>query len=184
MALRTLGTKLTTSLICTPAWSQVVAAADIAAIDQSICDDTSFGALSGGQSAGPVGVLGTGNTHSNTTLDTLVGVTGAPLTQIQVGDLILGPGIPAGTFVQVAPGAGTSLTMSKAATATAAISVAIVRNPAQKSLGLSPNGLLTIPNRGVLKLLPGDFPAIDHMGFPYLIPANAVAYAGSDWTLT
>lgn len=185
MALRTLGTKATTSLPCLPAWSQVVAAADIAAIDMSICNDAAFGALISGQSAGPTAMLGTGNTHSNTTLDTLARVSGAPVAQIQVGDLVLGPGIPPATFVQAVSGGGTSVTLTNAASATAAINVAIVRNPASVPFGVSPQGLITFPNRGVLKILPGDIVALDPtIGFPYLIPTNAISVQGSIWTLT
>lgn len=54
----------------------------------------------------------TGNTHSNTTLDSLASTTG-----IEVGMAVNGTGIPGGTFVVSI--AGTTVTMSNAATATA-----------------------------------------------------------------
>jgi hypothetical protein len=44
----------------------------------------------------------------------------------------------------------------------------------------SRNGLLFIPNRGVLKVLAGDFVAIDSAGPPVLVSANSAANA--NWT--
>lgn len=50
---------------------------------------------------------------------------------------------------------------------------------------LSPNGnpsLLFVPNRGVLKVLPGDIVAIDSVtGWPILVSYQAVAATGSFW---
>lgn len=56
----------------------------------------------------------TGDTHSNTTLDNLSSMTG-----IAVGQLVTGAGIPANTTVTVV-GPGSQVTLSQAATATAA----------------------------------------------------------------
>lgn len=42
------------------------------------------------------------------------------------------------------------------------------------------NGLLYIPNRGVLKVLPGDYVGVDANGWPVLISANSIA--GSGWS--
>lgn len=36
-------------------------------------------------------------------------------------------------------------------------------------------GMLTIPNRGVLKVLPGDYIAVDANGWPILLSANSIA---------
>jgi hypothetical protein len=38
----------------------------------------------------------------------------------------------------------------------------------------SSNGLLYIPNRGVLKMQPGDWAAVDAEGFPFLIPYSTL----------
>lgn len=43
----------------------------------------------------------------------------------------------------------------------------------------SNNGLLFIPNRGVLKLRAGDWIAVDSQGWPILVSANSVA--NSTW---
>jgi hypothetical protein len=39
------------------------------------------------------------------------------------------------------------------------------------------NGLLYVPSRGVLKVLPGDFVGIDSQGWPILVSANSIANA-------
>lgn len=38
----------------------------------------------------------------------------------------------------------------------------------------SPQGLLYVPNRGVLKMQPGDWVAVDAEGFPFLIPFSTL----------
>lgn len=183
MALRTLGTNANNSLVALPAYSQVLAAADVAAIAQAITDDRQFASIPSGWGAGPTAVIGTGSTHSNATLDTLVGVSGAALAQVAVGDLVLGTNIPAGTYV-TAKASPTSLTMSQAATDTAAGKrVAFVR-PYDVGSAMVAAGQLFVPNRGVLKILPGDIVAIDNTGWPVLVSAAAIGYAGSLWTLT
>lgn len=44
------------------------------------------------------------------------------------------------------------------------------------------NGLLYVPNRGVLRVLPGDYVGIDSQGWPILVSANSIANAA--WTHT
>ena len=41
-------------------------------------------------------------------------------------------------------------------------------------------GLLFVPNRGVLRVLPGDYIGVDANGWPILVSANSIA--GSGWT--
>jgi hypothetical protein len=49
--------------------------------------------------------------------------------------------------------------------------------------GFVREGLLIVPNRGTLKLYPGDYVAYDPAtGFPYLI--SALAAAGASWVHT
>lgn len=185
MALHTLGTVAATSLQCIPAWSAALAPADVAAIGQSIVNDAAIGSILSGYSAGETAILATGTTHSNTTLDTLVARAGSPpLTQINVGDLVLGVGIRAGTFVSAIP-SGTSVTLSQAATAGAAgVSIVFARKGNQTPKLSLADGILYVPNRGTLKVLPGDYVAIDNTGAVILVPGNAVGYAGSQWTFT
>ncbi len=184
MALHTLGTAATTSLTCLPAWSQTISQADVAGVGQSIASDTQFGTILGTGMIGPKGIIATGSTHSNTTLDTLVAVSGGGLATIHIGDLVLGAGIPAATTVKSIT-SGTAVVLSAAATATAAgVNVAFVRNPG--AMYLTPEGILTIPGgRGSLRVLPGDYVAVDlATGWPILVSGQAVAYAGSLWSFT
>lgn len=44
----------------------------------------------------------------------------------------------------------------------------------------SSQGLLYIPNRGILQVLPGDYVGIDSQGWPILVSANSIANAA--WT--
>ena len=44
----------------------------------------------------------------------------------------------------------------------------------------SSTGLLYVPNRGVLKVLPGDYVAVDTVGWPVLISALS-AGTGASW---
>lgn len=47
---------------------------------------------------------------------------------------------------------------------------------------LGREGLLHVPNRGVLKVYPGDWIAVDASGWPILVAGNAVAGTITDWT--
>ena len=123
MALKRLGTNANNSLyaivfappqgVGEAAAASILAPADLAAIAQSIVSDKNFAATN------PKGILGTGTTHSNATLDTLAYTAGAGLAAINVGMLVLGAGILPGTFVIAKP-TPTSVTLSQAATASAA----------------------------------------------------------------
>lgn len=42
-------------------------------------------------------------------------------------------------------------------------------------MGWEPNGLLFIPNRGVLRVLPGDWVGVDNRGWPILLSADTIA---------
>lgn len=47
------------------------------------------------------------------------------------------------------------------------------------------DGLLFVPNRGVLKVLPGDFVACDANGlWPILVSGNVIGLAGTPWAHT
>ena len=43
-------------------------------------------------------------------------------------------------------------------------------------------GQLFVPNRGVLKLLPGDYVLFDSFGWPILVSGKSIAAAGTSWT--
>lgn len=46
------------------------------------------------------------------------------------------------------------------------------------------NGILTIPNRGILQVLPGDAIAVDSAGWPILVSKGSLAAGGTNWTFT
>ena len=52
--------------------------------------------------------------------------------------------------------------------------------PGAFEFALGGNSVLYIPNRGVLKVLPGDYVAYDPNGWPILVAANSIA--GSGWS--
>ena len=184
MALHTIGTKGANQLACLAGWSQVLLPADVGAIGQAIVSDFGFGTLLSGLSAGTSYVLATATTAGSTSLTVVTARVGSPpITQIHVGDLVLGTAadIVPGTYVAAI--SGTTVTLSQAALSTGASKgVAFVRQDG--STGMSQFALLAVPNRGILTVLPGDVVAVDSIGFPYLIPANAISYAASDWTFT
>jgi len=185
MALHTLGTNATTSLQCLAGWSAVLLSqADVASIAQGIVSDNLLAAIAGVSPGGIQAAMTTGSTHSNTTLDTLVTASGAPLSQIAVGDLVLGQDIVPGTYVARLI-SSTSVQLSIAATASnAGRRIIFVRGSAQRP-GLSlVDGKLYIPGRGVLKVLPADVVAIDNTGWPILVSGEAIAYTGSQWSFT
>lgn len=47
-------------------------------------------------------------------------------------------------------------------------------------MGWSPNGLLFIPNRGVLRALPGDWVGVDTRGWPILLSNDTIT--NGPWT--
>ena len=55
-------------------------------------------------------------------------------------------------------------------------------NPAHPQLftAFENNGLLFIPNRGLLRVLPGDYIGVDSQGWPILVSKNSIANAA--WT--
>ena len=48
--------------------------------------------------------------------------------------------------------------------------------------GLTQRGLLYVPNRGILKLYPGDWVGVDSFGWPILVSADSIAYGSTSWT--
>jgi hypothetical protein len=180
MALRLLGTNAATSLRCLTSWSAVLTRADIAAISHGICPSSNFASVLGSNAIGPKGILCTGATHTNTTLDTLVRTGGGPLANIQLGDIVFGADIVPGTCVVAKPTA-TSVTLSVAATGSNAERVAFMRFEHPWIMG---DATIEIPGRGTLKIRPGDVIAVDNTGWPILVSAAAISYAGSQWTLT
>lgn len=45
----------------------------------------------------------------------------------------------------------------------------------------SQNGLLYVPNRGVLQVLPGDYVMVDNDGWPILVSASSINFGSTNW---
>ena len=79
---------------------------------------------------------------------------------------------------------GTTLTLSLPAVSTGTLkNLAFVRSAAGPA-DLDNSGILYVPRRGVLQVYPGDVVARDSTGWPILVSANSIGFAGSDWTYT
>jgi len=172
-----------------PTVGAAVTPQDVAAMDQGACDDSDFGTLLQGLSYGAQAVIATGTTNGTVTLTSVVKRAGAqfplPVSQIRISDLVLGVGIVPGTFVANIAGGGATITLSRAATGSGSgIALAFVRSGYEQTLaGPTPLGQLYFPSRGIIKVLPGDVIAVDNTGWPILISAASINYAGSQWTL-
>lgn len=163
-----------------------LAIADVAAIsaliadDQKIVSSTALGA-SGTSLFGGV-VL---NGITTTTLSTITNVSiaqpsTATIAALTAGTPIFGFGIAPNTFVLSAT--GTTITMNQAPTSGQNTGYfTAVRN----FMGTPFDGrFLVIPNRGVLKVLPGDVAAVDQSGWPILLSKNAINFLGTPWSVT
>lgn len=85
--------------------------------------------------------------------------------------------------LQFLPGSGGSGGMAAADVATIANAI---RNDQGNGLPIMPgcwdsNGLLFIPNRGILKVLPGDWVAVDNNGWPILLSKQTTVAANTVW---
>lgn len=182
MALHTLGTTSATALnavtfnaaqpVDAPAAASTLSPADLAAIAQGIVTDTYAQATNAG------GVKTTGNTNGNTTVAGM-----ASTTRIRAGMLALGAGIVPGTFVVSVNAGASSIVLSQAAISSVT-GLRLLFVPANTGqLGqFNFDGQLYIPQRGVLKVLPGDVVAVDNSGWPILISAASIALPGSLWS--
>ena len=86
------------------------------------------------------------------------------------------------TGLKFLPGYGSG--MSAADIATIALGIKDDQNPAHPVMpqAFSANGLLYVPNRGILKMLPGDYVAWDSQsGWPVLLSARAFTVGSHVW---
>lgn len=167
--------------------SASLSAADVATIEQLIANDQAVRQLS--ESAAPLqaGIVFTADA-ATTALSGLTSVTlsspsGATIANIQPGQWLYGPGVPAGA--QVLSASGTTIHFTGSDTPTQTVSGGYYFAIGQRMAGcFNREGLLIVPNRGVLKMMPGDVVAVDPSGWPILLSAQALAYAGTCWSLT
>jgi hypothetical protein len=196
MTTHTLGTITANALTALTNWNtNGISVTDIAAMSMTLVGDKQIGAkIAGGQSFGATASVCTGTTaNASSTLASVTQISstlGVPVTQIQVGDLIIGRGIPLGTFVAVAPGLTSTVVMSNnATTSSASTGLVFVRVSNTLAEDLIPSGnfsqgLLHLPGgRGEVKVLAGDIVAVDNTGWPILLSGATVAYSSSVWSI-
>lgn len=84
------------------------------------------------------------------------------------------------TALKFLPGYGSGMSAADIATITLAILNDQGNSRAIQSEAFSANGMLYIPNRGILKMLPGDWVGVDNEGWPILVSAYSIANGA--WT--
>lgn len=85
------------------------------------------------------------------------------------------------TAVQYLAGYGSGMTTADQAAIQNAI-LDDIGNAHSRVPGAFQGGQLFVPNRGILKVLPGDFVGVDSQGWPILVSANSIA--AGPWTHT
>lgn len=159
--------------------------ADIASINALIADDQAVISANLGPSASAIqgAVIFTGN--STTPQIASVSVTtpsGQSMSAIPVGSALFGPGLSPGTRVTAIGALGTvSITPAPTAASTGGTFIATTTRPESV---LQRNGILTLPNRGQLKLLPGDVVGVGPTGEVFVLPKTVTTVANSKWNLT
>ena len=195
MALHTIGTSATTSLVALSYQPGSTAGGDVGSLSNLIADDLyAFGSVPvAGTSSGTgasrvntgaaVGGTATAST-SSTSLTSVSITTSAPysttgtFSAIQPGQYVYGKGIPGGT--RVVSASGTTIVLSATPTVNGSVNFFTIGRNLPGAFSF--NGQLFIPNRGWLKLFPGDVIAVDPVsGWPILISSNALTAPGSQW---
>lgn len=82
--------------------------------------------------------------------------------------------------IQFLPGYGSGMAAADIATMALAIKNDLVNGNPVYPNAFSSNGLLYVPNRGFLQMLPGDWVGVDSQGWPILVSKNSIANAA--WT--
>lgn len=167
-------------------YTAALSAADMATMEQLVVDDQAFRSQT--QNATPIqsGVVFTADTVT-TALTGLTSCqfsspTGVQIGSIQPGHWLYGPNIPVGA--QVISASGSTVHFSGSDTPLANQTQATFFTLAKPMKGtINREGQLVIPNRGVLKVLPGDVIAVDPSGWPFLLSQNAIDYSGTCWDL-
>jgi len=188
MALHTFGTNANNLLIALKYFPGAATLdTDIGNLENSLASDVwtaqkgTPGAPQVPDSPGPTGTIATGTTAGTVTVTAVTFVAGAPLATITPGDVVLGAGIPSTTYVVTF--SGTTMVMSAAATTSLTGQYLLVL-PQDNTAWFKRDGRLFVPNRGVLKIRPGDVIARDNTGWPILVSGASANYPGSQWTFT
>ena len=84
--------------------------------------------------------------------------------------------------IQFLPGYGSGISAADVATMALAIKNDLVNGNPVFPQAFSSNGILYVPNRGFLQMLPGDWVGVDSAGWPILVSKNSIAT--SNWVHT
>lgn len=162
--------------------------ADLAAVEQSIADDQAIRSSSLGPAASSLqgGIIFGGVT--TTTLSSIVSISlaspaTATIEAVTAGQYVYGFGIAPGTRVLETPAAGTT-TIQLSTAPLAGIDGHFIAVGNRLAGCFQTNGFLNIPNRGVVKVLPGDIVAVGPSGEVFLLPQLAIDFPGSPWIYT
>ena len=136
------------------------------------------------QAGGPKGILATGSTHTEHGARYSLRSCRRPLAAIKVGMLVLGVGIPAGHIHRQRHIGNRCRAKPSSDGDRGQRKLIFVPLGAATENDANFNGQLVIPKRGILKVLPGDVIAVDNTGWPILVSAAAIGYAGALWTFT
>lgn len=169
--------------------TSALSGADVAAIAQSIADDKAIQRLAKAVSTGSTlqaGIIfggATTTTLSTVTSWSLASPTTGLINAITAGQYIYGFGIAPGTRVLTTPAAGaTSLTMSRAPlTGQSSGYFIAVADRTNAGDAFNSVGMLSIPNRGNIRALPGDYVCVGPSGEVFVLPNLAVTWPGSPW---
>lgn len=158
---RTLGTSATTSLTA-QLFAATMADADVGALDQGIFDDQ----------------------FASNTLQSFTATltSGSPVLAsvssfvgISIGTQLAGTGIPFDSAVIAINTGASTLTLENNVTANGSQSLKAFAPGGGPGGQFSKQGLLFVPRRGVLKVLPGDYVGVDPYGWPILVSAFSIA---------
>jgi hypothetical protein len=166
-----------------------MAAADVASIDQGISNDQAIVSTSKGPAGTAIqgAVIFGGASVSGTAAITgfsLASPASATIASITAGQYVYGLGIAPGTQV-LNVGALSTINLTKSPTITQASTYFIAAGSSIPG-AFSSYGWLNVPNRGCLKLLPGDVVATGPAGEVIVVPQTALptVFPGSLWVLT
>jgi len=169
-------------------FSASLSASDLAAVNASISDDQAIlsnslgpnsGAIQGGIIFNAVATTGVGTLLSTS----IASPSTATIAAITPGQYVFGFGLAPGTRVTQVGAASTVHISPAPVTNVTGYFVAVGTKQAAAGAFQS-NGFLNVPNRGVLKVLPGDVVATGPSGEVILLPKLAISFAGSPWILS
>lgn len=155
--------------------------ADLATINQAMCDDQMIVSQTLGPAASTIqaGIIFTATATANLTSltsATIVSPSTATLASIQPNMIVNGCGLVPGTRVTSVSGTTVNITPAIMSTPTAGQSTDYVAVQPPVAMGI--NSYVLSTRRGNTQLLIGDYVFVDLLGNPYVVPNIAVTFNG------